>query len=975
MAALSLASAFITYVATERDSLAGDLFAISSQQWAEEQQAEQQVDAQIAQDTVLTSKLDGLFSAYVSNLRAAEAVEAINPERAGELRLRAQEAWAQYAQLAPLLRAAAPKPDGDRLVYDPVHAKNLARALDPKSFRVSSEHTRREARAAAELTSWTVLAVLVLVLSLFLLTIAHVIGRRRGTALAWFAAALSAGAVVWFAIPDVGAATPVLGLAGGVGLLLLVARIPAARRRLSGLADGHNLADLGAVPGPPDGMAHTDPSHPPSSRFDQSVVLTIAFATLLGAAVGYMQGQASRAAQDSAWAANDRGVQAIGALRTAEEDAAVQLDTFAEALTQRAGAWNASQRAALADSTGDSAASSRWSAEATRLTALGERLSERSQLGGRLGSAGIEDMGGLVAIRAAVWAKPATLVGEQDAFNAAAASWSDRARHYLAVLSWLAVAVYLLGLSLVFRDWMTRRLLALIGAALIALSLGISGATILSPSPVSMARAASAASAYGEGVVAAQRNDPETAVEHFTRALKERPDFGLASGERAAATLMLGSASGLGFRAGFTQDAVNRAIADLEAATARGANTAWVRLNLGAMLIHRSINNGSEADMAHSIDESRAGLILGGDYDRHGGPYHANQILGRINLGLALLASGRPEEAEREYRLIGDQIRTLPPYLQPYFVTTGTSTLDLVRKAPRPVPVEKITKMKSLLATTVYPHPDQSPAAVTGVSAEVYPSLLQWRATIDQFDTKRDSLAVHWYRLDPTIGEWGPVPVASGALVLGGVGFGGQFMSDGPDSYWGNSSAVLTIENPPTCVRPGKYRVELYLNGTLAGTDEADSPQEQSAYRPVISRDLGAAMCTLDGWTVKQTPGDSRATRSADGNRGLVLFRVQQPLIPGEDARARAIDRTVARGHELPPGLTPDPPAYGKMPSVFGGRQAVWRTYSYPGGTARTAAVFLPSGAVLVACAFGDHTWPSTPEAWALLESTTTLTP
>lgn len=973
MAALSLASAFITYVATERDSRAGNLFAIASQQWAEEQQAEQQIDAQIAQDTVLTSKLDGFYSALASNRTAADAVEASDPGRAAELRLRVQEASAQYEQLEPLFRAAAPTPEGARLVYDPGYARNVARAMDPKSFRVSSEQTRREARAAAELTTWTVQAVLVLVLSLFLLTIAHVVGRSRGTALAWCAAALSAGAVVWFAIPDVGAATPVLGLAGAVVLLLLVARIPAVRRRLSGLADSRNLTDVGAVPGPPDGMAQTDPSGPPNSRFDQFVVLTIAFATLLGAAAGYMQGLASRAAEDSAWAANDRGVQAIGALRTAEEDVAVQVDTYAEAMTQRAAAWNAQHRAAAADYTGDSASSAYWWAEAARLAALGERLAERSQLGSRLGIAGIEGMDGLDAIRAGVWVKPATLLGEQDAHNAAAANWSDRAGQNLAVLSWLAVAVYLLGLSLVFRDRTTRRLLALIGTALIALSLVRSGATLLSASPVSNTRAEAAAAAYGAGVVALQRNDPKSAVEHFTRALKERPDFGLARGERAAATLMLGSASGLGMRTGFTMDAVNRAIADLEAASARGANTATVRLNLGAMLIHRSIHTGSESDLKHSIDQSREGLKLGGDYDRDGGAYHANQILGRINLALALLAVGRPEESESEYRRIGEQIRTLPPHLQPYFVTAGTSTLDLLEKAPRPVPAETITAMKSLLAATVYQPASQSRAVVTGASAEIHASLLQWRATIDQFDTKSDSLAVHWYRLDPTIGEWGAVPVASGALEFGGVGLGGQFQSDGPNSYWGNTSAVLTTDNPPTCVRPGTYRVELYLNGQLFTAPDVDSPPQQSTYRPVISRDLGAAMCTLDGWTIRQTPGSSRAARSADGKRGLVLFRVQQPLLPGTDAREVAIDRIMARGHELPAGLILDTLTPGR-PSVFGGREAVWRTYSYLGGTARTAAVNLPSGAVLVACAFGENTWASSPEAWALLQSTTTLT-
>jgi hypothetical protein len=193
----------------------------------------------------------------------------------------------------------------------------------------------------------------------------------------------------------------------------------------------------------------------------------------------------------------------------------------------------------------------------------------------------------------------------------------------------------------------------------------------------------------------------------------------------------------------------------------------------------------------------------------------------------------------------------------------------------------------------------------------------------------------------------------------------------GEDAYWGDTNATLA-DVPPSCIRPGGYRVELYLNGSLQGTAEASVNRERTRYEPLFSPDVGVSLCRPDDWSVTGTPGSSTATLSSDGSRGVAIIRVHQPRAPtGDDARIQALERAVADGPAgLSDGLSAPtslhPPT---QPPVFGADDSLWQLRSYPGGMAKLSATTADTGTVFITCLYGPSAWIDSPEASALLLS------
>jgi hypothetical protein len=975
MAAVSLISAYATHVATEKNAEADNLNALASQQLAEEEQAEQQIDAFITQEQRLTAHYDETWHTYLEKWSAADAVRATDPVAAARLDLDAQASANQYIQLEPYFRAGLPFVSETGAEYDAETVRQVARSLDWRLYRASSELTRDDARQMGSTATSTVLVVVLLVGVLFLLTLAHVTGGRRGLLIAALAAAITLAAIAWFAVIDVAAALPLLIAAVIVGIGLIVARTPRVHAWLEGLEHDDVLADVSEVPIRPRTTATANPNDAPATRFNRYVAILIAFATLFGAVVGYLHAQASRSSAEQSWLALDLGVDSIGALRGAEERLGVNVEVQLQALARRVEAWDATQRAWFASWSDGPEEADRMSLEAERLEELAQRHEARSGLADELGRTGVSTETVLREVRAEVWEDPARLAALQDAAKAASQTWGVRAGLYLSVLAWLAVAAYLLGLSLIFRDRRVRIVLVAVGTLLIAAGVARTGSAMLEPEPVPRERAEQAAAAYAEGLVAAVRLDPAEAQQRFADAIELRPEFGIAHRDRAQAIMDTGSMPGAGFRGAFTAEAVNEAIEELEAARANRADSAGVFLNLGAMLFHRSIQSGSQADMAESVANTRSGLKLGNAYAAEYGSRHVNQLIGELNLALGLLGLGDDEAAAEAYRTAGEHIAELPFGLRTYLVSAGLAPLGVLGRAEDAPSAESIAAMKELLVAEAYEIEGGSSAAeVSTARAELFGSLLQWRATIPGFEPAVDRLVVQWYRLDPALESWSALPLASGLLTHGAtVEPTGAFYSDAAaaDSYWGNSGALLS-DTPPACVRPGSYRVELYLNGRLAESAEAETGPDQAQYEPLLARDVGVAMCRPGNWSVTGTAGMSTTVRSADRSRGLAVFRVHQPrALGGADTRPAALDRVAQEGFEsLPDGLTFGIPLDSTAEAtVLGRNDGVWRRYDYPGGSAKMSATLLGSGTVLVVCQYGPEAWLRSAEATALIAS------
>lgn len=153
MVFVSLASAYVAHVATERGSDVAALEGIAAQQSAEEQEVEQQIDGVVAQDLRLTARLDEPLHSYREALTQAATLRATDPTLAGDYDLQAQAHLDRLRALLPFFRAAAPDLSGESATYDADAARKSMRAQDWRLFRASSALTREQASALGGTTS------------------------------------------------------------------------------------------------------------------------------------------------------------------------------------------------------------------------------------------------------------------------------------------------------------------------------------------------------------------------------------------------------------------------------------------------------------------------------------------------------------------------------------------------------------------------------------------------------------------------------------------------------------------------------------------------------------------------------------------------------------------------------------------------------------------------------------------------------
>lgn len=980
LALVSLASAYVTYIATGRAAEVAALDTAAAQQSAEEQQVEQQIDATVAQDERLSALLDQQLRILRGNQRLATDTRGVDPRRAAEYDLLAQGAAEVLRHYYPFMRTLAYLDlRGESAVYDADAATTALLTTDPRLFRVNSEVTRMVAAERRSAAHAIVLVVVMLVGALFLLTLAHVAGGRLGLGLVALALLVTAVALAWFAVI---APSDAPLLAVGLVVVLVGALVVARVTRDRVLAGGESpdaAREIARVPAAGDGpvLVSADPDLAQASPFQRAVAVVIALATLLGAGVAYLQAGASVSASDAAWEAQDLGVRAIGELRAAEEGFAVALGTYQLGLGQRVAAWNTIQRADYLDSIGDEVAATRALGEAEALQVLATATEQRSGLADELGSSGIREVEDLDRLRAQVWSSPARLAALQDAANATAGVWGGRAGVYISVLAWLAVGVYLLGLSLVFRERSVRTVLAAVGVVMLLAS-GIWALDVATRGqPTTREQADRAADAYAAGFVALVRHDTDEAQRQLGAAIDARGGFALAHRERAQAILEAGSTRGAGLLSTFTPEAVRRAIEDLTIARNAGLETPGVLVQLGAMEFHHALQSGDQAPMVASIAYSRRGLELAKALETTERLPHVNSAIGSANLALALLGNGETAEARAAYERTAAMIGQIPEVWHTYLVGGALATLDTLAAA-RPAAAVDVAAMKELVVAQVYGVPPAaSAAAVTAARIETFPSIVQWRAMITGFDASRDVLITQWYRRDAQSGqEWAPLAYASGRVRLGQTDTGGVFNADTqPDTYWGNSAGSLFV-SPPSCLVNGEYRLDLYLNGHLftaptLTVGDADWQVHQA-------RDVGFVMCRPASWqAAAEQPGVSNGTRSPDGTRGVIVFRVHQPLAAdGRPASLAALQRvvrqhaaTLPQGFDLSTEQVLDP---AQQPTLFGGFASAWLTYEYGAGSAKCAAsnsAFAGVGPVLVTCIYGDLSWINSAEAGSILTS------
>jgi hypothetical protein len=700
--------------------------------------------------------------------------------------------------------------------------------------------------------------------------------------------------------------------------------------------------------------------------FARRIAVAIAVATFLAAIVGFLQHQASTENGAAALRAQRYAIEATGALVLSQERARVAVDAWATSLEQRVQAANLSQVLMYAPEP------EKARLEVRRLgwISLAERTEQLSGI--RRDSPDGPDLDPTFPSRLLVSSSREAIRLEalQDAANEVGGLWSNQATAYTAVLAILAVALYLLGFSLTISVRRAKRLFAVAGVVLIAVA-GTWTGTQVASSP--RASADEAAAAYADGTVALRtafdQSGLETAVRELTRAIELRPSFARAYLARSSARFRLGSPQQEGFLSVISDEALAASSDDLARAYELGLDDTALLGDLGFQRFLQGLKGGDAARLAESIDFSTRAIARRGDDPV---PY--------FNLGVALLAADRNDEARAAYangimRAIYVDVAagTLreAPYTEMTYVAGALTDLGILA-AKRTDLQALVDELRSTIVGAVARRAvgaaGTTGAAVTvgRLAADVFPSLVQWRGDVANLDDAAGKLSVLWSRKDPGGADWAVLPEVSSLDVT---------PTENVDTSRGTHfgiSRYIGATVPPRCLPEGTYRVELFVDGRLAGMSEATTTS--GSFEAFAARDLGAALCRPADWT----PDPARELGMAAGyvgpagDRGVGIVHLQAPNLPIDENEILVGVMDAAIGG-LEPSLTSAATydeASGTGEGYFMGlSETRWRWYDYEGGYVRIGAGLDPAGGIYVGIVYGPAAWFDGTEWRLIVES------
>jgi hypothetical protein len=480
------------------------------------------------------------------------------------------------------------------------------------------------------------------------------------------------------------------------------------------------------------------------------------------------------------------------------------------------------------------------------------------------------------------------LTALRDASNQQADDAEAQFVHYAAALTMLAVAVFLFGYSLTPQGATRRTLYSRVAASFVV----VAGAWALvqALSPVEHP-SDGAATAFANGEVALGTGYDTAAIADFSRALALRPRFVDAYAERAQAEYAAGfplTGSGAGAEpttAGPATiprlDALDKAIEDDLRAREEGSGSATLLVDLGKDLFLRGV-------IRHQPDDLRASLTdLSAAIEKLKPQENASGLLAQAYLRRAegdfALHTG---SASAEFRRAGTELLA-PDVPREQIVAAGLTDLSLIANAYPKLATAAGTFSAQIVSaggsgstTPTGAKPSGSVRVqLAGISAQPDPGHALF--TIDRpgsFDPARDSLSVQWRYRDPVHGEWATLPEISGAI-------GNHGLTGDKSGYASNNIAYPSSTNPATCLPPGQYRVDLYVNGQLAGSATAKS--DWPALHAVRFSAVDGAVCVPDGWSSLpiNSPGTGGYAAKSQDSGAVILS------IPKAAASSIANDR------------------------------------------------------------------------------------
>jgi tetratricopeptide (TPR) repeat protein len=359
-----------------------------------------------------------------------------------------------------------------------------------------------------------------------------------------------------------------------------------------------------------------------AGRFRRGVAVLVVIITLFGAIVSYAQAVESNDEDIAARDAQRRAVEGLGA--QVDASAALVSDlrvaSSIDAVLQRQ-AINAGRVSAFAEGS---------DLDADVHLAARDRLAQVAEAVADLTPVDPSDTATLDADFAERNRRPDQARLRQGIEADLANQHGGKADTYVAILTVLAVALFLLGLSLTVEG--SRRFVLLVpGVAIAVVCVGWSLLTwsrhverVSDPAIVDVA----------EGQALQDAGDFEGAIAHYDEAIEDSPDFAAAYARRASARFLQGSSQlgQTGFISLTTEEALEDALADLDEALARGGDT--------------DVNTVADAGFFR---------FLAGDFDESveltSDALDQNQLIASLwfNLGAAHVARDDRNEAEDAY--------------------------------------------------------------------------------------------------------------------------------------------------------------------------------------------------------------------------------------------------------------------------------------------------------------------------------------
>jgi tetratricopeptide (TPR) repeat protein len=704
-------------------------------------------------------------------------------------------------------------------------------------------------------------------------------------------------------------------------------------------------------------------------RFARILAILIVVATLGVACVEYLHSVADKNADAAGVEAQKLSVERQGELVRADDKARAELDVYAFSSQERTQQGNAFQEYLNPAVKQGSAEGNLLQLEETRWSTLADLTGELTSVKSSGATSPAQDLAFPNVLLAQASRTADRLFALEDAQNQLRGDWQSRVGLLSVVLTLLAVAIYLFGLSLALHAAVRRWLVGL-GVVLMA-GAGVWTLALLFTIPSGSDE--KAADAYSEGMFAlntfythAGDEGLKQADADFTKAIQLRPRFASAYLERSQVRFLLGSPQRTENLLSITTgDALRRQGDDLGAAYGLGLKDYRLLNNLAANKLLDGIATGQQADFGSALTYLGSALDLAPD-----------EPLLYYNQGLAYLGQGRTSQAQNAYGLAvrhtqyTDVAHKKPrndPNVEQSYVGSALTTLDLLG-SHRSDLASTVKGMKQLVISGVDRNqkPPSGQARASDVGVTVFPGELEWTATLDNFDESSDTVATEWYYRDPRKLGWSVLSPISGVAVASGNGAVvynsvTHVLGEAEDHYFLINSY---LRNTNQCLQPGTYRTEVYVNGRLVA-----QAQVEGGLTPLTAQtlsELAVAFCHPNGWTQDQTNflrGFSNGYVSPDKSEGLFVFRFQNPgtlASGGADAEAsnfRDLLLGLLQRDNVIPSINKDSVVERTSPYFLGFNAPTEAYYDYSDatGSIRIGAGVADDGAVLGAVVFAPN--------------------